>query len=165
MEEGDEKMDSVTQNGIWSVIETAIALAALVVSIIALIKSSKADKLQAKVNELELEIKAYELSKIKKEQNCIVSVNTVKYGKGKHRLRVYNAGENAAYNVSAKIADNPGVILMEREMQPYECLDGRQNYEMVLISCDQSKPKFTVQYEWSDIYGKIYSDSKLCTLK
>ena len=160
-------MDPVTQNSvnIWSVIEASVAVAALVVSIIALIKSSKADKLQAKVNELELEIKAYELSKIVKEQNCSISVNTVKLGKGKHRLRVYNAGEDDAYNVSAKIADNPGVILVDTDMQPYECLSGKQSYDMVLLSYDQTMPKFTVQYEWRDIHGNEHCGSKLCTLK
>lgn len=160
-------MDQVMQNGIdlFSTVEILIALAALVVSIVALIKSSKADSLQAKVNELELAIKAYELSKIEKEQNCIIGVNTVKLGTGKHRLRVYNAGEDAAYNVLAKIVDNPGVILAEFDTQPYECLAGKQSYDMVLISYDQSKPKFTVQYEWYDIRGNEHFGSKLCTLK
>lgn len=160
-------MEQVMQNGsnLLTKIEILIAFAALIVSIIALIKSSKADKLQIKVNELELKIKSRELQKIEEEQNCKVSVNTVKLGKGKHRLRVYNAGENAAYNVSAKITDNPGVILVDGDMQPYECLDGKQSYDMVLVSHDQTRPKFTVQYDWRDIHGNEYHDSKLCTLK
>lgn len=160
-------MNQLTQTGInlLSIIDTCITLVALVVSIIALKKSLNADKLQAKVNTLELVIKAYELSRIEKEQNCVVSVNTVNLGKGRHRLRVYNSGEDAAYDVSAKIVDNPGVILVEHDMQPYERLDGKQNYDMVLLSYDQAKPKFTVQYEWRDIHGKEHYGSKLCTLK
>lgn len=160
-------MEQVTQNSsnLLTIIEAITAAAALVVSIIALIKSSKADKLQAKVNELELKLKTHELEKIEGEQNCTIGVNTIKLGKGQHRLCVFNAGENAAYDVSARIVDNPGVILVDKDMQPYECLAGKQNYELALISYDQTKPKFTVQYEWRDLQGKQHFSSKLCTLK
>ena len=67
-----------------------IAGISLLVAIISLFKSSKAQRLQNKVNELELKIKQDELDKITKEKEdaelACVEARFITVGKGKHRL-------------------------------------------------------------------------------
>ena len=81
----------------------------LIVAIISLFKSSKAQRLQNKVNELELKIKQNELDKIAKEKEdsvlACVEARFITVGKGKHRLKVWNSGNATAYNVK-----NPWVL-------------------------------------------------------
>ena len=80
MEEGDEKveiikdMDAMKEIGkaivafIQNWGELAIAAVSLIIAVIALVKSSKAEKLQNRVNEMEIKIKEYELARIAKEK-------------------------------------------------------------------------------------------------
>lgn len=48
--------------------ELSIAFLSLVIAIIALVKSSKAEKLQTRINEMELKLKEYEVAKMEQEQ-------------------------------------------------------------------------------------------------
>ena len=83
-----------------------IAGISLLVAVISLFKSSKAQRLQNKVNELELKIKQNELDKIAKEKEdsvlACVEARFITVGKGKHRLKVWNSGNATAYNVTAR---------------------------------------------------------------
>lgn len=69
-----------------------IAAISLLVAVISLFKSSKAQRLQNKVNELELKIKQNELDRIAKEKEdavlACVEARFITVGKGKHRLKV-----------------------------------------------------------------------------
>ena len=83
-----------------------IAGISLLVAVISLYKSSKAQCLQNKVNELELKIKQNELDRIAKEKEdavlACVEARFITVGKGKHRLKVWNSGNATAYNVTAR---------------------------------------------------------------
>lgn len=110
-----------------------IAGISLLVAIISLFKSSKAQRLQNKVNELELKIKQNELDKIAKEKEdsvlACVEARFITVGKGKHRLKVWNSGNATAYNVSARFDGDVGIMIMDREKQPFEELEARKSYE------------------------------------
>lgn len=92
-----------------------IAGISLLVAIISLFKSSKAQRLQNKVNELELKIKQNELDKIAKEKEdsvlACVEARFITVGKGKHRLKVWNSGNATAYNVSARFDGDVGIMI------------------------------------------------------
>lgn len=142
-----------------------IAGISLLVAIISLLKSSKAQRLQNKVNELELKIKRNELDKIAKEKEdaelACVEARFVTVGKGKHRLKVWNSGNATAYNVSARFDGDVGIIIMDQEKQPFEELEARKSYELVLITYSGSASKFRIITEWTDLGGNQHIKTQM----
>lgn len=142
-----------------------IAGISLLVSIISLSKSSKAQRLQNKVNELELKIKQNEIEKIAKEKEeaglACVEARFITVGKGKHRLKVWNSGNTTAYNVTARFDGDVGILIMDQEKQPFEELEPRKSYELVLITHNGSASKFRIITEWTDAEGKPYIKAQM----
>lgn len=149
--------------GDWG--ELTIAGISLVIAVIALIKSSKAEKLQNRVNEMEIRIKEYELERIAKEKeeaySSCVEARVITIGKGKHRLKVWNSGNTTAYNVTAKFDGDPRIPIMDREKQPYDELAPNKSYEMVLVVHSGSASKFRIITEWMDEEGKQQTKSQM----
>lgn len=141
--------------------ELLISTISLIIAIVSLHKASKTEQIQSKINEMELKLKQYELDKIKKEQEeaalSCVEARVIKMGKGKYRLKVWNSGNTPAYDVSAKFDDTAQIIIIENEKQPFDILDVKKNYEMVLIVHNGSASKFKIITEWKDDEGKKYS--------
>lgn len=100
-----------------------IAGISLLVAIISLFKSSKAQRLQNKVNELELKIKQNELDKIAKEKEdsvlACVEARFITVGEGKHRLKVWNSGNATAYYVSARFDGDVGITTLKTMTTSY----------------------------------------------
>lgn len=142
-----------------------IAGISLLVAIISLFKSSKAQRLQNKVNELELKIKQDELDKITKEKEdaelACVEARFITVGKGKHRLKVWNSGNATAYHVSARFDGDVGIMIMGQEKQPFEELEARKSYELVLITHNGSASKFRIVTEWTDSSGNQHTKTQM----
>ena len=142
-----------------------IAGISLLVAIISLFKSSKAQRLQNKVNELELKIKQDELDKIAKEKEdaelACVEARFITVGKGKHRLKVWNSGNATAYNVSARFDGDVGIMIMDQEKQPFEELEARKSYELVLITHNGSASKFKIVTKWTDSSGNQHTKTQM----
>ena len=142
-----------------------IAAISLLIAIISLSKSSKAQRLQNKVNALELKIKENELERIAKEKEeaalACIEARFITVGKGKHRLKVWNSGNATAYNVSARFDGDVGIMIMDREKQPFEELEARKSYELVLITHNGSASKFKIITEWTDANGKQHSKAQM----
>lgn len=174
MEEGDEEVE-VIKNIFEAVVsfitnwgELSIAGVSLIIAIIALAKSSKAEKLQNRVNEMEIKIKEYELERIVKEKeeesSSCVEARAITIGKGKHRLKVWNSGKTTAYNVVAKFDGDPNIPIMDRDKQPYDELEPNKSYEMVLVVHSGSASKFRIITEWTDKDGKQHAKSQMSDL-
>ena len=135
------------------------------IAIISLIKSSKAQRLQNQVNELELKIKQNELDRIAKEKEAeslaYVEARFITVGKGKHRLKVWNSGNATAYNVTARFDGDVGIMIMDNEKQPFEELEARKSYELILVTYPGSASKFKIITEWSDVNGKKYTKTQM----
>ena len=90
--------------------DTTLAFLSFGLSVFALIKSSKADKLKNKVNALELKIKEYELEQIEKEKDreslSCVEARAYDAGNDNYRLRVWNSGNTTAYNTLCFVCGN-----------------------------------------------------------
>ena len=142
-----------------------IAVISLLVAVISLFKSSKAQCLQNKVNELELEIKQNELDRIAKEKEAAslacVEARFITVGKGNHRLKVWNSGNASAYNVTARLDGDVGIMIMDREKQPFEELEARKSYELVLITYDGSASKSKIITEWTDAKGNHHTKTQI----
>lgn len=151
------------------VIEIVITLLTIPISIIAYFKASKANKLQNKINEIELKLKQYEQEKMEKEKeeanSSCVEARVVTIGKGKHRMKVWNSGNTTVYNVSARFDGNVGIVIMDKEKQPFEVLEPGSNYELVVITYDLSIPKFKIITEWEDQNGEKHSKEQMRDLQ
>lgn len=174
MEESDEEMEALMKilQGIASMIPTWGALIisgfSLLVAIISLVKSSEAQNLQNKVNELEIIIKKNELERINKEKEAAsltcVEARVITVGKGKHRLKVWNSGNATAYNVTARFDGDAGIIILDDEKQPFEELEAQKNYELVLVTHFGTALKFRIITEWTDANGEKHSKAQMCDL-
>lgn len=142
-----------------------IAGISLLVAIISLFKSSKAQHLQNKVNELEFKIKQDELDKIAKQKEdaelTCVKARFFTVGKGKHRLKVWNSGNATAYNVSARFDGDVGIMIMDQDKQPFEELEARKSYELILITHNGSASKFRIVTEWTDSRGNQHTKTQM----
>ena len=142
-----------------------IAGISLLVAIISLFKSSKAQRLQNKVNELELKIKENELERIAKEKEnaelACVEARFITIGQGKHRLKVWNSGNATAYNVTARFDGNVGIMIIDQEKQPFEELEARKSYELILVTHTGSASKFRIITEWTDANGEKHSKTQM----
>lgn len=151
------------------VIEIIITLLSLPISIIAYFKASKANKLQNKINEIDLKLKQYEQEKMEKEKeeanSSCVEARVVTIGKGKHRMKVWNSGNTTVYNVSARFDGDVGIIIMDREKQPFEELEPGKNFELVLVTYDGSITKFKIITEWEDSNGAKHQKSQMGDLQ
>lgn len=146
-------------------IELIITVLAFVFSFIAMIKSSKADKLQKKINTLELQLKQNEVDKIKKEQEeseeTCVEARVVNLGNDKYRMKVWNSGKNTVYNVTARFDGDVNIIIYDKDKQPFEELEPMKNYELVLIAYSGSASKFKIITEWEDKNGNKHRKEQL----
>lgn len=145
--------------------ELSIAFISLVIAIIAFVKSSKAEKLQTRINEMELKLKEYELEKIRQEQEAAtlacVEARVISIGQRKHKLKVWNSGNAPAYNVVAKFDGDPQIIMLDDGKQPFDVLESNKNYEISLITCYGSASKFKIITEWIDDKGNHQSKTQM----
>lgn len=142
-----------------------LAAASFAVSVVSLKRTSKAQDLQDRVNELELQIKQNEVARIEREKaeaslSC-VEARVVKIGKGKYRMKVWNSGKATAFNVRAGFDGNPGIFIHDRDMQPFEELESGKGYELVLTVVDGSASKCRIITEWTDADGQKQSKSQM----
>lgn len=142
-----------------------IAAISLLVAVISLFKSSKAQRLQNKVNELELKIKQNEIDRIAKEKEdaalACVEARFITVGKGKHRLKVWNSGNVTAYNVTARFDGDVGILIMDQDKQPFEELEARKSYDLILVTHMGSASKFKIITEWTDASGKQHTKTQM----
>lgn len=142
-----------------------VASISLLVAVISLIKSSKAQKIQTQVNELELRIKQYELESIEMAQAAAnkpcVEARMIKIGTGKYRLKVWNSGNATAYNVVAKFEEGCNIMIMDREKMPFDELEPNKNFELVLITHFGSASKFKIITEWVDADAEQHSKAQM----
>lgn len=145
--------------------ELSVAGISLLIAVIALLKSSKAEKLQNRVNQMEIKIKEYELERIAKEkeesESSCVEARVITIGKGKHRLKVWNSGNTTVHGVTARFDGDPGIFIADQDKQPFDELEPGKSYELVIIPYGDYGSKFRVITEWTDVKGKKQSKSQM----
>lgn len=145
-----------------------LSFASMVLALVSLAKSSKAQKLQNRVNELELKIKQNEVEKLEKEKeeakNACVEARIIKIGNDRYRLKVWNSGGNTAYNVTAKFEDNSEIIIMDQGKMPYEELEPNKSFELTLVLYFSSHLKARAITQWTDMNGETKSKSQIVSI-
>ena len=59
-----------------------------------------------------------------------------------------------AFNVTARFEGDVGIMIMDQDKQPFEELEARKSYELVLIAHNGSASKFRIITEWTDANGE-----------
>ena len=132
-----------------------IAMASFLLAVVSLIKSSQAQKLQNKINQIELLIKQHELKKIDLEkadaERSCVDVSVIR-DQNNWKLRIWNSGNTTVYNVYASIDGETGIILLNSNM-PLDALRPNKSYEVQLIPSLGSANRFIVTTTWDNNKG------------
>lgn len=142
-----------------------VSIVSLVIAVISLVKSYKTQKLQDKVNSLEVKIKQYELEKINQEkeskEKTLVEVNVVKVSNNNYKLRVSNNSDKSVFNVKVKIDKEYNVPIIDNDVLPLETLEPKNSFDLIIIRYMNSASKFYVITEWEDENGKTLSNKQL----
>lgn len=150
------------------VVNIILSCISIILSTISFGFSLKKQKLQNKVNELEIQIKQDEIKKIKKQlehEKCSkVESRVIKVSKNNYRLKVCNLSEVAVYNVDVKIIERGGFALLKKGLTPYEILDPKCSFDMPITYSFELTRKFKVLTTWQDKDGKDYSKEQLFSL-
>lgn len=65
------------------------------------------------------------------------------------------------YHVSARFDGDVGIMIMGQEKQPFEELEARKSYELVLITHNGSASKFRIVTEWTDLSGNQHTKTQM----
>jgi hypothetical protein len=145
------------------IVTYGIPLAALVVSIVAL-KSSKSQKLQDYINDLELKIKQHELAELDKQNTAAtlacVEARVIKISQGKYNLKVWNSGQATAHNVTVIFDENANLTIWNSKM-PFEFLDSGKSFEEQLRVHMGTAHKFFLTTVWQDASGKEFTKKQM----
>ncbi len=148
---------------IWGAL--IISAVSLIIAFISLVKSAKAQKLQNKVNELEVKLKEYELAKITEEKEradkACIEARVIHIGKNSDRLKIWNSGNAVAYNVTATIEENSQIIMLPDDKMPFDELEPNKSFEVVIIMYMGSASKFKILTEWDDSHGQHFSKTQM----
>ena len=149
--------------------ELIVAIAAFVVSLGALIFSaytySKHDK---KIKAQEQIINDYQINKIKKEdeesRKANIKGNIYPGNKGKLILKVFNSGKAIARNIRVEVLDVDSLIVIGKELFPYELMNPQDDTELTLWITKDSPSTIRLRYIWDDDFGQNNEFEQVLTL-
>lgn len=129
--------------------DTIIALGALIISIIALYKQSKFNKIQKNLSEVQIRVHNLELETRKKADVSAIVVKSKKDS----TVKIFNQGNAIAHNIRVVIKDDNS-ILSEEELSrkfPYPALDiGGEIFLFAGIYLDRVNSIETIDVYWDD---------------
>lgn len=142
-----------------------ISATSLVIAVISLIKSSGAQRLQNKVNKLELQLKQYELDRIKEEEGkSCVEARVYAIGSGKYRIKVWNSGNTTAYKINLTISKDANIIICDDDKLPFDELESKKSFEIAIIYYPGGSSKFKITTEWDDQSGQHQSKVQMADI-
>lgn len=162
---------NITKEIIKDIALYIMPIAAVLVSVIALIKSNKCTQVQLKLSEMEkklqeydLALKKYELEKIEREMNqerkACVEARIIKISQGNYKLKVWNSGDATAYNIDVEIPSEYNIILMKDKL-PFEYLKPSNGFDEHVVVHMQSSRKFKIICKWEDENGGQYFNEQI----
>ena len=141
------------------VIGYVVPIVALAISIVSFHESRKVNKVQLRLNEMEEELKKYELEKIEKEREAanksIVEARIYKFSKGKYRLKIWNSSQATAYDVDFEVPEELK-NLVYKDKVPFEVLEAGKSFEEYITFYYGAPPKLTVKTTWKNASGEKY---------
>lgn len=133
-----------------------IAALSLILAFISLVKSSKAQKIQNKMNELELRIKEYDVEKMETERaeknySC-VEARIIKISRDKYKMKIWNSGKVDVRNVDVKL-EGVQTKLFANDKLPYQELTVGKSFEISIMVYMGMAQQFRAITSWIDSDG------------
>ena len=144
---------------IATVFEAVIAAAALIDSIVSIIKARKAEKVQDRVAELDAVIKEIELERLQREQTSKVEARIVPLGKGNRLLRICNVGQGIAKCVDYDVKTEKYKGLVLRQHAPFPELKQHDSFDETVIVYPNGPSNLEIEVFWKDEFGNDCSDT------
>lgn len=150
-----------------SLITYLLPIISSILAIDASIKARKAQKVDDRLKALELIIKEFQVKEIESKINKIpapnINTRVIKEASNKFVLKVWNSGEEKAFNINVSIPKESSVTLLATKL-PYEYLDPGGSFEENLLFYLGSQRKFEVTAVWEDKEGNKNSSTNLLSI-
>lgn len=143
-----------------------LSILSLLLALISFIVSVKSQRLQNRVNEIELKLKQYELEKKEKEQQKIpvVEARIIHVIKNQYCIKVWNSGNGIAKNVVAYWDDIQRIVNFDKEKMPFEVLEPQKWFELRIQTFNFSPRKLCVTTEWENEQGEKNTKKQWCDM-
>lgn len=136
-------------------------IASFLISLTALWKTRKVEKLESKIRECDAFIKEAEVERIREERSKKpspqIDARITKISKGSYRLYVFNKGDGVAYNVDYKIEEGAGIHTLGN-MTPFEKLEPGNHFEEPVIVAWGGPSKFRICLLWEEESGEKHQN-------
>ena len=63
--------------------------------------------------------------------------------------------------MTARFDGDVGILIMDQDKQPFEELEAKKSYELILVTHNGSASKFKIITEWSDAAGKQHTKTQM----
>ncbi len=127
-----------------------MSMLSLLVSVIAIARTFRTQRLQDRLNELEIVIKNDQVENLNKEKNACIEARIYQVTKGSLNMRVWNSGNAIARNINVEFEEGTEVVNMAPDLLPYEELEPSKSFDIPLCGFDGMKSKFYVITYWED---------------
>ena len=143
-----------------------LSILSLLLALISFIVSFKSQRLQNRVNEIELKLKQYELEKKEEEQLKIplIEARIIHIIKNKYKIKVWNSGNGVAKNISVSWGEISGITNFDKDKMPFEFLEPQKSFELLLITYDFPPRKICITTEWEDEAGEKHTKIQWCDM-
>ena len=143
-----------------------LSILSLLLAIISFVVSFKSQRLQNRVNIIELKLKQYELDAKEKEQQKVplVEARIVHVIKNEYKIKVWNSGNGIARSVSALWEPTDGIIFLDGNKMPFEFLEPQKGFELSIHTYYGAAGKLCITTEWEDETGKKHAKIQLCDM-
>ena len=143
-----------------------LSILSLLLALISFIVSFKSQRLQNRVNEIELKLKQYELEKKEEEQLKIplIEARIIHIIKNKYKIKVWNSGNGVAKNISVSWGKISGITNFDKDKMPFEFLEPQKSFELLIIAYDFPPHKICITTEWEDEMGEQHTKIQWCDM-
>lgn len=141
-----------------------ISCLSLALSAISIFFSLKSQRLQDKVNRIELQIKNLELEDKKSQRikKPCIEARACHFAGNRYKIKIWNSGTAVAKNILVAWEKNKGIIVFGSDKLPYEFLDPQKSFELDASTYDNASGKLCVTTSWEDENGEKHSKEQWC---
>lgn len=143
-------------DSLLNMLSVGIAFTALILSGVSMFKSSKAEKLQSAVAELDAKLKALELAEAEEGRAACVEARMIKVGKNR-KVRFCNVGKAPAKNVEFEVLDERSKGLFFKDHVPLPELEHQKSFDETVIAAYGIPTVIDIKVRWVDEDGESHS--------
>lgn len=135
----------------------------LLIAIISFVFSTKSQRLQNRVNEIEVKLKQYELEEKEQQKSSCVQARIIHVSKSSYKMKIWNSGNSNAKNVTASW-DDESVVVLNRDKMPFEVLEPQKGFDLSIAVYDGMPGKVKIITVWEDEDGNSNNKEQWCDM-